>query len=301
MISGERPHNHNIDLSTYRQYSGSSLNVNARARIMDSYTVPRIDFKTETIRSLMLAGLKKDDAVIDTGCGEGDWLMTLAEEYGHTGLMVGINDSENTFALGHEQAAEKKIDNLAFTEMDARYMDFPENTFDAFSAQNFWYHVEDYEKAMEELVRTSKPGAIGIISTKGDFHQFRIWAAQKRFEKDLPPPAEDMPSPVAPDVFYHHFDAEEAAEIISPYFEIVPELSLAQRTIVRIPPEGWLDYRQAALSYKDSYIPIPRGGDIQNLVDGEFKDIFDREVAQKGYFIDYTHRVFFLCKNTVRK
>jgi hypothetical protein len=52
------------------------------------------------------------------------------------------------------------------------------------------------------------------------------------------------------------------------------------------------------LSLKDSYDPIPRGPDIEQLIDGEIKDIFDREIAHKGFYVDYMQCVSYLCRNT---
>jgi SAM-dependent methyltransferase len=290
--------NHNVDLSTLHQYSGSSLNVLARAYIMEEYAVPRINMKAEIIRALILGGYRGDESVIDAGCGDGDWAISLVEEYGHTGPVVGINDSANPFILGQERVREKKISNVRFMEMDARYLEFPDNTFDIFSGQNLLYHIDDYEKALRELQRTSKPGARGIIATKGDFHQIRIWEGHKRIESKLKPPMEGMPRPKAPEIFYHHFDLEEAGDILEPYFEVIPELSFKQDTIARIPAEGWEYYRQAALGTKDSYVPIPRGGELKRLIDTEFKGIFDREVREKGFFTDRVQRGFYFVVNS---
>jgi SAM-dependent methyltransferase len=293
------PTNHNIALSTLRQYEGSTLNVDARALVMEKYSKPKIDMTAETIQSLKLAGLKPDHSVVDYGCAGGNWLLALQKDHGHTGPMVGIDDSDNSLMSGQDKASKEGLFNVSFTGMDVRYLTYPDNSFDAFSAQNLLYHVDDYEKALQEIVRTSKYGAPGIISTKGDFHQVRIWEAQSRFEPQLHPPVEGSPNLTSPENFYLPFDAQDAAEILESYFEIVPELSVNHSTVIVVPPEGWLDYRQAVLSLKDSYTPLPpKGGEIKNLVDGEFKEIFDREVAQKGYFVDYVQRVFFLCRNT---
>jgi SAM-dependent methyltransferase len=299
----ETPRGHNIELANMRQFSESSLNVNARARIMNEYAVPRIDFTAEEFRALILGGLKPTDRILDGGCGEGDWLLRLREEYGHEGEMVGINDSAKTFAHGQDKARRDNMQNVRFEEMDVRYLEFPDDTFDAFAERNLLYHVDDYEKALEELVRVCKYGANGIISSKGDFHQIRSWEMLARIAPRLLPPLEDQPdkSPEMPDNYYLPFDAEEAGEILAQYFEVVPGLSLTQKTIARIPASGWIDLRQSVLSHKDSFVPIPRANDILKYIDGEFKDIFDREVDEYGFFTEYIQRTFFFCRNTLRK
>jgi SAM-dependent methyltransferase len=297
-IMMERLPQNGVDLSSWNQYSGSSLNVNARAYVMDRYSKPRIDINAETINSLRLGGMEPDGTVLDAGCSNGSWLLDLGGRHGHTGQMIGVDDSLNSLDIGKENARNNGITNVRFEKMDARTLAFPDDTFDAFSAQNLLYHVNDYEKAIAELVRTAKYGAPGIISTKGDFHQIRIWQANERIAPKLSPPYEGAQKPKMPGNFYEPFDTQDATGILARYFEVIPELSIKHETVIIIPPEGWLDYKQALLSLKDSYDPIPRGPDIEQLIDGEIKDIFDREIAHKGFYVDYMQCVSYLCRNT---
>jgi ubiquinone/menaquinone biosynthesis C-methylase UbiE len=296
-VKDKRPEN-GIDLSTWYQYSGSSLNVNARAYVMDKYSRPGIDFAAETINSLRQAGMRPEDSVIDVGCSDGSWLIELVEKDGHTGTIFGVDDSINSLAIGEYSAKSKGIANLSFLRMDARSLDFPDDTFDTFSSQNLLYHVNKYEKAIAELVRVSKYGAVGVISTKGDQHLPRIWMANERIAPNLPPPYEGAPKPKMPANFYETFDASDAKGILQQYFEVIDELEVTQESVALIPPEGWLDYKQALLSLKDSYSPIPRGGDIEYLIDTEIKGIFDREVTHYGFYKDYVQRVAYICRNT---
>jgi ubiquinone/menaquinone biosynthesis C-methylase UbiE len=288
----ERHRNEDVELSNFHQYEGSSLNVLTRALIYDKYAKPHIILREEMTRSLHLNG---DETILDTGCGDARWLRSLIEDHGHTGPLVGINDSENLLTLGQQYLATHT--NLALAVMDARELEFDDSTFDVVSAQNLYYHIEDYESALLELRRVAKPEAKIVVSTKGDFNQIRIWQGLKLIEQRLQPSYPDWPAHKAPKTFYTHFDLEEAGDILSEYFELVPELSMKQRSNLIIPAEGWDDYERAILSLKDSFQPVPRIADIKKAIGETIKPIFDREVEVKGFFTDYVQQGFFICKN----
>src|SRR4051812_39785046 len=110
--------NHHTELTNLRQFSESSLNVNARAHVMNEYAVPHIDFAAEEYRALLLGGLEPTDKILEGGCGEGTWLRRLKEEYNHQGEMVGVNDSANTFERSLDWVKRSQIPNVRFEEMD---------------------------------------------------------------------------------------------------------------------------------------------------------------------------------------
>jgi ubiquinone/menaquinone biosynthesis C-methylase UbiE len=290
---GERQCNKNVELSTFHQYNGSSYNILARSRLYEErYTMPYIDMEAEITRRLGLVG---EESILDTGCADGKWLRSLIDEHGHTGTLVGINSSENVLFLGQERAEAKP--NLKLQVMDARELVFDDNSFDVASAQNLYYHIDDYENALLELRRVAKPNARVVVSTKGEDNLFRIWEALKLIERRLNPTNQADSFPKAPESFYKHFELEEAEGILSEYFEVIPELSQKQNANLIIYPENWDDYERAILSFKDSFQPIPRKADVQEAIDEVIRPIFDREIELRGFFTDYVQRGFFICRN----
>lgn len=288
----DRRNRPNIGASNERQYTWSSLNNVARAYLTEQYAAHPLDLQAEMTDALSLDGT---EAILDTGCADGRWLRSLADR-GHTGPLLGINDYSNSLVVGQTLTLHKP--NIHLMEKNAKNLSvFADNTFDISSAQHLWYHIDDYEKAMLELQRVTKPGGKLLIATKGDFHQIRIWEALKLIEPLLPPPEPGWLNPKAPQTFYKHFDLENAPKIIHRHLGIWPEIEFKQEDNLIIPPEGWDDYKRAIDSLKDSFEPIPRIHDYSNAIETTIKRIFDREVEAKGNFTDYVQQGFYICKN----
>jgi ubiquinone/menaquinone biosynthesis C-methylase UbiE len=289
----ERRSRHHIEESTYHQYNWSSLNNLARSVLYEKYARHAIDMQGEMTQALQLNG---SEAILDTGCADAKWLRSLVNTYGHTGPLDGINDSLNSLVLGQEMT--RHIPNIQLRQGDARDLSaFPDDTFDVSSAQHLYYHIDDYEKAMLELKRVTKPGGQLLIATKGDFNQIRIWEALRLIEPELSPPQPGWLHPKAPKSFYKHFDLEDAPQILQRHLGVWPEITFKQEDHLIIPPEGWMDYKQAILSLKDSFTPIPRALDYLNAIDATIKKVFDREIEAKGFFIDYVQQGFYICRN----
>ncbi|CAJ0868002.1 9730_t:CDS:2 [Entrophospora sp. SA101] len=102
---------------------------------------------------------KNDKAkVLDIGCGSGNWLLEMAEEYPNANF-VGIDISP----IFPNEYDSNKPTNVAFLKFDALSesgLPFPDDTFD-FVYQKFmglFINEKKWMKHIEELIRITKPG-----------------------------------------------------------------------------------------------------------------------------------------------
>nr|CAG8553010.1 9364_t:CDS:2 [Entrophospora candida] len=102
---------------------------------------------------------KNDKAkVLDIGCGSGNWLLEMAEEYPNANF-VGIDISP----IFPNEYDSNKPTNVAFLKFDALSesgLPFPDDTFD-FVYQKFmglFINENKWMKHIEELIRITKPG-----------------------------------------------------------------------------------------------------------------------------------------------
>jgi SAM-dependent methyltransferase len=112
----------------------------------------------------------KDGNVLDIGCGRGRTSVCLTQ-MGYK--VIGMDLSSRMVESADEEARRVGL-NIDFRAMDARNLDFPENSFDAalFSA-NGMDHVPGYAeklKVFRQVFRVLKPGGIFIFSVH------RIWS-----------------------------------------------------------------------------------------------------------------------------
>src|SRR4030066_1168561 len=92
----------------------------------------------------------KGKTVLDAGCGNGYWSMTLAKK---AKKVVGIDFSEELI-----KAAELRYSapNLEFITRDLRKLNFPDNNFDIVLCNMALMDVEDLDKAIAEMARVLK-------------------------------------------------------------------------------------------------------------------------------------------------
>jgi ubiquinone/menaquinone biosynthesis C-methylase UbiE len=96
--------------------------------------------------------------VIELGCGpatDGKYLSDSGE------VVLSTDYSETMLALA------KELNPLgSYAKMDMQDLQLPGNVFDGFWATACLLHLENPEKALKEIVRVSKNGAVGFITIK---------------------------------------------------------------------------------------------------------------------------------------
>lgn len=91
---------------------------------------------------------------LDVGCGNGAVPLHMAREYGWA--VTGLDVDPAQIAL-----AQTNTGNLVGTEFltgDATQLPFEDNNFDVVSSFRTTHHIPDWQAALAELVRVTKPG-----------------------------------------------------------------------------------------------------------------------------------------------
>lgn len=118
--------------------------------------------------------------VLEVGVGTG-----LALPFYAPGVKVtGIDFSEDMLNRAREKVAEENLTHVqALRQMDARALDFPDNSFDTVVAMHLISVVPDPEQVMAEMARVCKPG--GQILVVNHFARDEGWLAW--FERKFAP------------------------------------------------------------------------------------------------------------------
>lgn len=97
--------------------------------------------------------------VLDVGCGAGAFTGLLKRERPDLEI-YGVDISKKAIKL-----AKKDFPDINFSVADARRLSFPSNFFDAAVMRQVLEHLEDPSKALIELRRVLKPGALFYSAT----------------------------------------------------------------------------------------------------------------------------------------
>ena len=103
--------------------------------------------------------------VCDIGTGTGEIAFMAAEKVGPTGEVIGVD-----LTPGMLRMAERKMESLDlpkkvdFRQGDALDMQFDDNTFDLVTSGYMLRNVTNIQKAVDEMYRVLKPGAMVIVA-----------------------------------------------------------------------------------------------------------------------------------------
>jgi phosphatidylethanolamine/phosphatidyl-N-methylethanolamine N-methyltransferase len=111
--------------------------------------------------------------VLDVGVGTGLSLST----YSATTRLVGVDLSEPMLRKAQERARAFKLDNVEMLAvMDAKFLAFPTDTFDAVVAQYVITAVPEPEATLDEFVRVLRPGGeLVLVNHIGAESGPRLW------------------------------------------------------------------------------------------------------------------------------
>ncbi len=159
--------------------------------VAQGYDHPSLSFFPETARRMVdYLNLKIDDQLLDVCTGTGVVALTAAEKI-IEGKVTGIDLSSGMLQQAKNKAANKKLNNTVFLQMDLDHLEFPDATFDVATSSFGIFFLEDMSRAMSNIVRTVKPGGkVTISSFTGDAFSPMADLFVKRFEsmgREVPP------------------------------------------------------------------------------------------------------------------
>ena len=107
--------------------------------------------------------IRKDDRVLDLGCGAGGISEYIADETG--AHVTGLDYAKSAIDVAMNRT-EGKRDRLTFVEGDMNALEFPKHCFDQVISLDTIYWVADVDQALASIVRLIKPGGkFGIFIT----------------------------------------------------------------------------------------------------------------------------------------
>lgn len=109
-----------------------------------------------------LKWLKKDDWILDVGCGNGEHSLKMARACKE---VVAFDVNEEGLRQAREKQKREKIKNIKFLKADAnKKFPFKDNFFDVVFAHDVLEHVKDYRKTTGEITRILKRGGLFLLT-----------------------------------------------------------------------------------------------------------------------------------------
>jgi ubiquinone/menaquinone biosynthesis C-methylase UbiE len=123
--------------------------------------------RSEYIR---LLGVSSGEQVLEIGCGSGAITRALAQCIAPGGKAVGLDACAGLLPIARRLADEAGLGSLTeFRNGDCRDLPFADASFDATLAVTTLSHVPNAERALQEMVRVTRPGGrLGIFDMDGD-------------------------------------------------------------------------------------------------------------------------------------
>lgn len=135
-----------------------------------SFFVQFLDARTgiegeRQVKELEIAVLAVDPGacVLDVGCGTGDDAREIAGLVGPNGKVVGLDSSAAMVEESRKRASSSSLP-VEFVQGDAYKLQFPDRSFDRTRADRVFVHLQDPERALDEMVRVLKPGGRVVVS-----------------------------------------------------------------------------------------------------------------------------------------
>ncbi|WP_114570990.1 demethylmenaquinone methyltransferase [Exiguobacterium flavidum] len=112
-------------------------------------------WRRETMRKMQVFEGAK---CLDLCCGTADWTIQLAEAAGPTGVVKGLDFSENMLAVGQKKVDSLGHKNIELVHGNAMELPFGDHSFDFVTIGFGLRNVPDYYQVIQEMYRVLKPG-----------------------------------------------------------------------------------------------------------------------------------------------
>ena len=109
--------------------------------------------------TIELSGVRQGQSVLDIAGGTGDLAAKFSRIVGPEGTVVLADINDSMLKVGRDRLVDRGItDNVRFSQADAQYLPFPDNTFDVITIAFGLRNVTDKEMALRSMYRVLKPG-----------------------------------------------------------------------------------------------------------------------------------------------
>ena len=109
--------------------------------------------------TIEMSGVRPGHTVLDIAGGTGDLTAQFSRIVGPEGTVVLADINDSMLKVGRDRLVDRGItDNVRFSQADAQYLPFPDNTFDVITIAFGLRNVTDKDMALRSMLRVLKPG-----------------------------------------------------------------------------------------------------------------------------------------------
>ena len=113
-------------------------------------------------RFVLEFGLKKEMKILDVGTGTGILISFLLKAIGPDGSITAVDYAEKMIQKCKSKYSHHP--NVTFQLQDLKQISLPSNSFDAVTCFGLFPHLENKEKALQQVSRVLKPGGKLVIA-----------------------------------------------------------------------------------------------------------------------------------------
>jgi len=145
--------------------------------------------------------LEPGHRVLEISAGTGSNLLLMARQIGRAGKIFALDLSPGMLAVAREKLGKKEIE-AAFSLGNAGHLPYKDSTFNAVLHFGGINTFGEKERALAEIVRVAKPGAMIVIGDEGlapgkENTRFGRWLLKKNTLFANKPPMELLPQGIA--------------------------------------------------------------------------------------------------------
>ncbi len=109
--------------------------------------------------TIEMSGVRRGNKVLDIAGGTGDLTAKFSRIVGPEGTVVLADINDSMLKVGRDRLMDRGIvNNVTFSQADAQYLPFPDNTFDVITIAFGLRNVTDKDLALRSMLRVLKPG-----------------------------------------------------------------------------------------------------------------------------------------------
>lgn len=109
--------------------------------------------------TIEMSGVRRGNKVLDIAGGTGDLTAKFSRIVGPEGTVVLADINDSMLKVGRDRLMDRGVvNNVTFSQADAQYLPFPDNTFDVITIAFGLRNVTDKDLALRSMLRVLKPG-----------------------------------------------------------------------------------------------------------------------------------------------
>ncbi|MCV6603808.1 MAG: bifunctional demethylmenaquinone methyltransferase/2-methoxy-6-polyprenyl-1,4-benzoquinol methylase UbiE [Porticoccaceae bacterium] len=136
--------------------------------------------------TIELSGVRPGHRVLDIAGGTGDLSARFSRIVGEDGLVVLADINDSMLKVGRDKLLDNGVaGNIHFTQADAQYLPYPDNSFDCITIAFGLRNVTDKALALRSMLRVLKPGgrllvlefskpSSELLGKAYDFYSFKL-------------------------------------------------------------------------------------------------------------------------------